>query len=324
MLFMRRSPFRYTVETERRRSMLGTSPAPDHRRNASMEQSGSSSVLSSSPQPVRMLNGRVYGSRRAVEAAEREKAQREAMEPAFIEWGHGKQGAGLGSNNPSTAKSGFLDDAEEGSGMEWVKRRRAERQRREAEQREKEKAEGLGLSSSLDPSLSGQRHERQSGESERSSLDRPPLTTSLSEPGRSAPVIQVSQHVSPVNRGSGPTSSTKPIPLVFSQDTNRDRNVSSGRRSPTESSSDDHHSRAMQIPARKVPRNGDSGDMSEDDDVGRRSMESGRKEDDPRSSSDMADRYQDEVIEEDSSEEEDREDDTDDDDDEEEPNSTVR
>ena len=37
-----------------------------------------------------------------------EKALREQNEPAFIEWGHGKQGAGLGSNTAKPEKGGFF------------------------------------------------------------------------------------------------------------------------------------------------------------------------------------------------------------------------
>lgn len=116
------SPFRWTVETERKNSMQGPPPASvtsllsarraenntdngssskvpvpaspklipgvsgSHRRNSSIEQHRGSSSLGTSPgRPVKMLNGRVYGSRRASEAAEREREYREKLEPAFIE-----------------------------------------------------------------------------------------------------------------------------------------------------------------------------------------------------------------------------------------------
>jgi len=107
----------------------------NHRRDSSLG-SVSPTRLSSSPgpAPVKLLNGRVYGSRRASEAAERERVRREENEPAFVEWGHGKSGGGIGSNAPKTAGKGFLDDEDDGSGMEWVRRRREERERRRLEQ----------------------------------------------------------------------------------------------------------------------------------------------------------------------------------------------
>lgn len=83
-----------------------------------------------------MLNGRVYGSRRQSEAAEREKQRREQEEPAFVEWGHGKAGGGMGSHAPPKSGGGFLADDDDGGGMSWVKRRREEREKREREARE--------------------------------------------------------------------------------------------------------------------------------------------------------------------------------------------
>ena len=104
-----------------------TPPDPSQRFSLHEEPTTSSS-------PVRMLNGRVYGSRRATEQAERIRKSKEANEPAFVEWGYGKAGGGLGNNAPKTAGRGFLEDSEEGSGMEWVKKRREARVRDAASQ----------------------------------------------------------------------------------------------------------------------------------------------------------------------------------------------
>ncbi|WWD05483.1 hypothetical protein V865_003560 [Kwoniella europaea PYCC6329] len=157
--FIGSSPFRWTSETERKNSMQGSSPptvtsflssrsnsnpntASGHRRNSSLEPgtgSSYSSRLSSSPSttPIKMMNGRVYGSRRASEAAERERRIREKNEPAFVEWGQG-QVAQRTTEEPS-GKGGFLGDNDDGGGMAWVKRRREERERQKREKEEQEK-----------------------------------------------------------------------------------------------------------------------------------------------------------------------------------------
>ncbi|WVQ85359.1 hypothetical protein IAT38_007524 [Cryptococcus sp. DSM 104549] len=198
--FIGASPFRWTVETERRRSMQGPPPAsvtsllsarrPDgpsptssytstptpaspglspstaaathHRRNSSYEHTQASS-LGASPTPVRMLNGRVYGSRRASEAAERERKLREKNEPAFVEWGATGLGGGAGPTSAPPAagrvpgKTSFLGDEDDGGGMAWVKRRREERLRKEQEEKEKAArgdAAGDGGEAEADPGSS--------------------------------------------------------------------------------------------------------------------------------------------------------------------------
>ena len=157
--FIGSSPFRWSSETERRRSMQGLPPPPlstvldTHRRNSSLESPPAS--LSSSPQPVRMLNGRVYGSRRAIEAADRERRMREQNEPAFVEWGNGKSGAGLSSNAHNTEDRGMLGDGEDGSGMEWVRRRRLERQKKVQEERAAAEASRAGGLDFHEPCSSG-------------------------------------------------------------------------------------------------------------------------------------------------------------------------
>jgi hypothetical protein len=120
-------------------SLLGTSPGssfagtvPTHKRDGS---TGDASLGTSAPK-VRMLNGRVYGARRASEAAAAQEVRRREMEPAFVEWGSGQRAATRSSSN------GFDDD--DGGGMSWVRKRREERERREreaAEQASKAEAE---------------------------------------------------------------------------------------------------------------------------------------------------------------------------------------
>ena len=108
-------------------SRLEAGTSPGHRRNSSLEPAASTS-LGTSPGPVKMLNGRVYGSRRASEAAKTQAELRAKNEPAFVEWGNNTTG-GLGSVAPK-GKSLLADD-DDGSGMEWVKRRREERRRQQ-------------------------------------------------------------------------------------------------------------------------------------------------------------------------------------------------
>ncbi|WVQ71104.1 hypothetical protein IAR50_000629 [Cryptococcus sp. DSM 104548] len=168
------SPFRWTVETERKKDMLGPPPAstrsllsanrPDslyktqsppsptlkssssatsaHHRTSSLgDRDHLSSSLGASPAPVKMLNGRVYGSRRASEAAEREKEYRQKLEPAFVEWGAAGMGAVGAAGAPVVAKSsggngrgGVLGEDDDGGGMAWVKKRREEREKRRSEE----------------------------------------------------------------------------------------------------------------------------------------------------------------------------------------------
>ena len=115
--------------------------------------------------PVKMLNGRVYGGNKA---GGKGAGSSTSAEPEFSEWGGlmGAGGGGLGSNQsapraaipklaasgPTTAapivkKSGFLDDADDGSGMGWVKRRR--------EQRERERRASEQAPPAMNPSSSG-------------------------------------------------------------------------------------------------------------------------------------------------------------------------
>ncbi|WWC68419.1 uncharacterized protein I206_102346 [Kwoniella pini CBS 10737] len=162
--FIGSSPFRWTAETERKNTMQGTSPptvtsllssqrsstgsytnpgSSGHRRNSSLEPGTPSySRRSTSPgtTPIKLMNGRVYGSRRACEAAEREKRLRERNEPAFVEWGS-SHAAPQTAPETGGGNKGFLGDDDDGGGMAWVKRRREERQRREREEKESKERE---------------------------------------------------------------------------------------------------------------------------------------------------------------------------------------
>lgn len=98
-----------------------------------------------------MLNGRVYGSRRASEAAERQATIQANMEPAFVEWGNSTTG-GMGSLAPKSKS--LLSEDDDGSGMEWVKRRREER-RRQQQAQAAAKANGTSDTESRDGLTSG-------------------------------------------------------------------------------------------------------------------------------------------------------------------------
>lgn len=103
-----------------------------------------------------MLNGRVYGARRASEAALQEKINREKLEPAFVEWGAGGHGSAPVAKPVDTTGKGIDDD--DGGGMAWVRRRREERERKEREEKEraeKEAAERAAAGDSAGASAAG-------------------------------------------------------------------------------------------------------------------------------------------------------------------------
>jgi hypothetical protein len=198
-----------------------------HRRStSSIEQS--TTPTGSSPTPVKLLNGRVYGSRRASEAAEREKKYRASLEPAFVEWGHGKTSAGLGSNAPKPPAGDVAD--EEGSGMEWVRRRRKEREekaRRESEQLESASearatvgpVEGSALSDAertsgeqtRQPGLSSSQSSNEDSRGAGLALTPVGGTTDLP----SAPAIQITEYLSP---GAG-LERVNPLEVALKQST---------------------------------------------------------------------------------------------------------
>lgn len=193
--FIGTSPFRSAAEHERKRSffptsssMSGSSGGMDilgmgdrkgrqaHRASATPDFSSLSASLGrqadtefatagpTSPRPVKMLNGRVYGQKRQAEMA-----QKSTAEPEFVEWGGmmGTAGGGMGSiagssvasDKPSSSMGSVgnasADDEDDGSGMAWIKKRR--------EQRDKQRraSEAALTEASPDPSVfsaSGSQH----------------------------------------------------------------------------------------------------------------------------------------------------------------------
>ncbi|QRW00810.1 hypothetical protein RhiJN_28828 [Ceratobasidium sp. AG-Ba] len=92
--------------------------------------------------PQRMLNGRVYGARRAKERLQ----PLPTMEPEFSEWGYGGMGS-VGSSgeysklqSSSSAVGGGRDDDDDGSGMSWARKRKEKREREERERKAAEEA----------------------------------------------------------------------------------------------------------------------------------------------------------------------------------------
>ncbi|CAE6439592.1 unnamed protein product [Rhizoctonia solani] len=94
--------------------------------------------------PQRMLNGRVYGARRA-----RERLQPlPSMEPEFSEWGYGGMGSvnngseysKLQSKTSSVGGLGGNDEEDDGSGLSWARKRKEKREREAREKREAEEA----------------------------------------------------------------------------------------------------------------------------------------------------------------------------------------
>ncbi|CAE6420093.1 unnamed protein product [Rhizoctonia solani] len=94
--------------------------------------------------PQRMLNGRVYGARRA-----RERIQPlPSMEPEFSEWGYGGMGSvsqgseysKLQSKTSSLGGPAGNDEEDDGSGLTWVRKRKEKKEREEREKREAEEA----------------------------------------------------------------------------------------------------------------------------------------------------------------------------------------
>lgn len=100
--------------------------------------------VATSPRPVKMLNGRVYGKNR--QSAQGSVGSKTPVEPEFVEWGGmmGSKSGGLGSVASTTAvpssstrsmgsvggRAGGNDDEEDdGSGISWVKKRREARER---------------------------------------------------------------------------------------------------------------------------------------------------------------------------------------------------
>jgi hypothetical protein len=111
-------------------------------RQADTDFAPAAADAATSPRPVKMLNGRVYGKNRQAEVP-----RKGTTEPEFVEWGGmmGQKGGGIGSVKAADAaapaasaapSSSFgsigrasTDDDDDGSGMGWVKRRREQREK---------------------------------------------------------------------------------------------------------------------------------------------------------------------------------------------------
>lgn len=133
-------------------SEFGTasSPTPRGKTHAST-RSGPPTVR----RGTRLLNGRIYG-RRPSTAPPNYFANIRDEEPEFVEWGHGGMGSvrnkGLGSTQWARLQSDkklsighddgtVAEDEDDGSGMNWVKKRREQREREKKEREEREAKE---------------------------------------------------------------------------------------------------------------------------------------------------------------------------------------
>lgn len=222
-----------------------------------------------------MLNGRVYGGRRASEATLAENAikkQREKNEPEFVEWGNGKGGGGIGSNQPAR---GFLDDEDDGSGMAWARKRR---QRREQEEREKKEREARereqegGDTSALELDEGGE------SDQSRSSKAMPITPAAPSSQLPPPPIIQVSEHLTPYDsapaqiqsapsdHGHGGNKPTNPIGIMASQ-RRQERDVfdESGDEDAIKRGSDPSDSEEDDEEEEEEEEDEEDGDFSDDD-----------------------------------------------------------
>lgn len=167
--FIGTSPFRSAAEHERKRTFFPASSSMSgpsggghgmdilgmgdrkarqaHRASATPDFSSLSASLgrqadtdfatagATSPRPVKMLNGRVYGQKRQSESAKKSSA-----EPEFVEWGGmmGTAGGGLGSvagpadaaetsSSMGSVGKASADDDDDGSGLAWIRKRREQR-----------------------------------------------------------------------------------------------------------------------------------------------------------------------------------------------------
>jgi len=119
-----------------------------------------------------MLNGRVYGGHKqrhsVADANPFANARDDDLE--FVEWGYGGMGsvrgarsAGIVGNandrertkwerlqhNGRNVVAGHVDEDDDGSGMEWVKKRKAARERKEKEEKERAESQAESVQSSL-------------------------------------------------------------------------------------------------------------------------------------------------------------------------------
>ena len=131
----------------------------------------------------RMLNGRVYGRR-----PPSHNGNKPLNEPEFVEWGYGGMGsvasgsksrsgpdwAKLQSNEKVLGGGDEFDEGNDGSGMGWVKRRRAERERQKQEMEQRQ----VGIQSDAIPGINVSPPESMDGRNS----PRPPPHGENSEP----------------------------------------------------------------------------------------------------------------------------------------------
>ncbi|KAF8758860.1 hypothetical protein RHS01_03078 [Rhizoctonia solani] len=172
--------------------------------------------------PTRMLNGRVYGARRA-----RERLQPQpSMEPEFSEWGYGGMGsvsnAGqyskLQSNTSSLGGRAADDDEDDGSGMGWVRKRKEKKEREEREKKEAEEAAAKAAQAQAEEASNPPRTSTETaGSSTTVHPDRSETPTAPQTPTGTAPPTRANSTVSPRPRTvSSPPSRQNSITTVTS------------------------------------------------------------------------------------------------------------
>lgn len=192
-------------------SSLSARDSSTHRRNSSLEASAATQLGSSPNKSVKMLNGRVYGSRRASQGQKTSEEWRKEIEPQFVEWGSPatSMGSAPASGGGSTRKgSSLLGDDDDGSGMDWVRKRRERKEREERERRESESASvGGGAGESPEttslglPSLVSHSQSTESSPAAQQAQPITPISSVADLPP--TPVIHISEHFSPPNNNNG-------------------------------------------------------------------------------------------------------------------------
>ncbi|KAF8610712.1 hypothetical protein BDV93DRAFT_24211 [Ceratobasidium sp. AG-I] len=181
---------------------------------------------SGTARPQRMLNGRVYGARRA-----RERIQPQpSMEPEFSEWGYGGMGsvstAGeygkLQSNASSVGGANPGDDDDDGSGMTWIRKRREKKEQEERERKAAEEAAAEAAKASEESAETGS-EARASTETAHSTPTIHAEPTDMSAP--QTPTGQISEPVlgSPGSMQPPSRSNTSPQPARIQHSRNASR-----------------------------------------------------------------------------------------------------
>ncbi|KAK0458478.1 uncharacterized protein EV420DRAFT_1542492 [Desarmillaria tabescens] len=160
---------------------------------------------------TRMLNGRVYGQKKA----QRERnlfANAPDAEPEFVEWGYGGMGSVKSSKEAGGKMWGKLQseggDEDDGGSNAWLKKRREERERKAREEREaKEKEE---------------REAKEKEEKERAASSPPPPPMSLSPSSPLPSNHPICSPISPPNGEHNLRAVTVPAAYVMRQEQSTD------------------------------------------------------------------------------------------------------